>query len=210
MKLPFFIETQLNKLLKPQIVTIVETFIDGKPSKKFYGKSLVANWLQFLYAQLNANSGGYQNSMAPYNNQIGVQRADTGAIANVGSLNPMNSHGGLNVVNEGIILGSAVVVPTPASFNVGTVITSGVGANQLQYLVQTSIQGVEATGQNSSFILSRSYNNASGGNVTVNAIAIYSKVTTNPYMLYLDSVTPSDVIGNGELYTVNITFQITT
>jgi len=69
MKLPFFIETQLNKLLKPQLVAIVETFIDGKRSRRFYGKSLTANFLQWLYCQMNGADVSWVASGAPFNSR---------------------------------------------------------------------------------------------------------------------------------------------
>jgi hypothetical protein len=210
MRLPFFIETQLYKILKPQIVTIVETFIDGKPSKKFYGKSLVGNFIQWLYAQFNQNDGAFALSPDINNTRTTCWRIDTGAATGgVQATNP-TLVAGAGVVNQGIVVGSAAVVPTPASFNVGTLIANGVGAGQLSYTQQSSIQGNVIAGQNTSFKLQRTWTNGSGGNVTVKAVAIYTNATAGGLMLYLDSVSPDDIIPNGNTYTVIITFQITT
>jgi len=73
-----------------------------------------------------------------------------------------------------------------------------------------SLQAMTIVGAQSSFVISRTYNNASGGNVTVRAIAMYISAIAGGIMHYLDSVSPDDVIGNGQVYTVTITFQITT
>jgi len=211
MKLPFWIETQLNKVIKPQIVTIVETFIDGKPSKKFYGKSLVGNFLQAVYALMNVNDAAWLASGAPWNSRVTGLRADTGgATLTMNAAAVFVQNAGAGITTFGTVLGSAAVVPAPASFNVGTLIAHGSGAGQLQYGAQSVVQGVQVSGQNSNFILTRSYTNSSGGNVTVRAIAQYSNTFAGGMMFYLDSVSPDDVIGNGQVYTVQITYQITT
>jgi hypothetical protein len=210
MKLPFFIETQLNKILKPQIVTIVETFIDGKPSRKFYGKSLVANYLQYIYGSGHQDNVAFLASGAPFNSLSTALRIDTGgATASIKALQ-VRIEAAAGITNQGIVLGSAAVVPAPASFNVGTLIAHGAGANQLQYGTMGSIQGVNIVGQNSNFIFQRTFTNSSGGNVTCRAIALYTNVIAGGMMVYLDSVAPDDVIGNGQVYTVQLTYQITT
>lgn len=210
LKLPFWFETQLNKLLQPNIVTIVETFIDGKPSKKFYGKSLTGNFIQWLYAHNSQNDAAFQLSPSINNTRTSGWRIDTGAAT--GGLQSMDLDitAGAGIVNQGMVLGSDVVVVTPSNFSVGTLINSGVGAGQIVYNTQVSIQGNTIVGQNTSFILQRTFSNNSGGNITVQAIAIYCNETTGGFMYYLDSVAPADVIANGQVYTVQITFQITT
>lgn len=211
-KIPFWLETQINKIIQPNIVTIVETFIDGKPIKKFYGKSLVGNFLQTVYAYMNQDDAvNFVIGTAPFDDLTACLRIDTGA-KNVGAITTglLDITGSAGQTTFGTVLGSAVVVPAPGSFNVGTLITHGAGAGQLQYSAQGSTQGCVVSGSNTSFVLSRSFTNASGGNVTVNAIALYQTNIVGGVMIYLDSVSPADVIGNGQVYTVNLTFQIST
>lgn len=209
-KIPFWLETQVNKIIQPNIVTIVETFIDGKRSRKFYGKSLTGNFLQWIYAMANANDANFLVSDANFfNSRTAGIRADTGAASSSLATN-ISIEAAAGVSNQGIRLGSAVVVPAPASYNIGTLIANGVGAGQLVYNAMGSIQGCTVVGSQTSFILQRTFNNNSGGNVTVQAIAIQSNDVVGGLQYYLDAVAPADVIGNGQVYTVQITFQITT
>lgn len=208
MKLPFFLETQLNKILKPQIVTIVRTYIDGKLSKKFYGKSLLANFLQMLYAQYsNGSAGTFAVSGSPFVNNSQAVRT-TGALASANAT-IMTLNASTGVVTNGIIVGSNNTAVTATDYVVNTLIAHGSGAGQLLYGAQGASQGVQISGLNSSFILQRTFTNSSGANVTVREICIYVLCNTVSFCQYRDIVSPDDVIGNGQVYTVNITFQIT-
>lgn len=212
MRLPFWIETQIYKLIHPQIVTIVETFIDGKPSRKFYGRSLTGNFLQCLYAHFNQiDTVNFAVSDATFFNTVdrGL-RFDTGAQTNTLSTVSMALTAGVGVTNQGLTVGSSAVTPTPASFNNGTQIAHGVGAGQLQYGAMGANQGCTIAGQNTSFIFQRVFTNGSGGDVTVRSVCLRTNSVANGLLMYLDSVSPDDVIGNGQVYTVNITFTITT
>lgn len=205
MKIPFKIETVFNKIFKPQIVTIVETFINDKLQRKFYGKSLTANFLQTLYNQLGDSSGNFAiPGSYPAQNTIGKRIDGT----NINGAAVFAYEGLIGDVSKGIVVGSGNVVPTPGDFTL-TLIGQGVGANQLQYQIQTAPIGTTITGANTAFTLQRLMINASGGDVTVNEIGIYC-ISTGTYLHYRDVLSSSDVIPNLSTYRVNITFQITT
>lgn len=209
MRIPFKVETFLNKIIKTQIVTIVETFIDDKPQKKFYGKSLTANFLVAIYAHFNDNNANFLVNPAPFGGvrQSGLNLA--GGLVNYAEP-VMYLDAGVGVITHGIVVGSGSTAPAPGDFNLKTTITNGVGAGQLSYSVQASTQGCTISGSNTSFILQRLMTNGSGGNVTVNEIGIIFEMSGQSYLIYRDVLGSSDVIPNGSTYRVDITFQITT
>jgi hypothetical protein len=210
MKLPFVVETQINKILKPNLITVVETFIDNKKQKKFYGKSLTGNFLQWLYGSINNGDADFLGSnlgIALNNNQ--VRRADTGA-ATVLSTAGIQLDANANTNAKGIVLSDDVTAITPASFNIGTLIANGNGANQLIHSAGFSIQGCQITGANTSFVLERNFDNQSAGNVSVQKIGLWNGATTGGFLWYADAVSPADIIPSGSVYTVRITFTITT
>ena len=208
MKLPFIIETQLNKILKPNIITVIETRIDGKLSRRFYGKSLVGNFLQAFYCQ-NANlSANFLGSGAPWNNnQQGIRI--NGAL---GALNTAvtQSDAPAGNLTRGLIFGSNNTAPTPGDFVINTLIANGSGAGQLNYGAQTSPAGCNIAGANTVLTLRRSATNNSGGVVTVREVAYYITSSAISFMIYRDAVSPDDVINNGQTYTVDLVFTITT
>lgn len=208
MKIPFIIETQFNKIFKPQLVSIIETRIDGRKSKKFYGKSLVANFLQNIYANFNQTSTNFADPPAIYLNRFSSKNT---VNANVS----VNSHfgridGGAGALNRGIILGTGTTAPAPSNFSIETIINHGSGAGQLNYGAQQGIMGTTITGSLTEFTINRTYNNNSGGSITVNECAIYADYGGSVICIYRDLISPGDTINNGQVYDVLITFQITT
>lgn len=207
MKIPFIIEKTFNKIFKPQIVTIVETFIDDIPQKKFYGKSLTANYLQFLYAHFAQNSANFVNSGAPFSSKNTATTTSNTQVSCQSVTENLNA--ALGDATKGIAVGSGTGAPAPGDYVLGTLIANGSGANQLNYQAQTSIQGAVISGANTSFILERLFTNNSGGSITVNEIGMFVN-NAGQWLIYRDLVSPGDTIPNGSSYKVNITFQITT
>lgn len=207
MKIPFKVESAFNKVFKPQIITIVETYIDNKLSRKFYGKSLVANFLQCLYSQMSNNDVDFATSPAPFGNSRINALNTSGVLQNANTT--MQISAGTGATNQGIIIGTGVTAVTAADFNLAALIANGVGAGQMQYQNQISTQGVVITGLTSSFVLQRLFINGSGGAITVNELGILH-ANGGPFMLYRDLVSPGDNVPNGSTYRVAITFQITT
>lgn len=209
MRIPFKVETFLNKIIKTQIVTIVETFIDDKPQKKFYGKSLTANFLVAIYSHFNNNNANFLVNPAPFGGVRQSGLRTTGSLVNW-TQPVMSLDAGVGILTNGIVVGSGSTAPAPANANLQTTITNGLGAGQLSYSVQASTQGCTISGSNTSFILQRLMTNGSGGNVTVNEIGLLFQFFGSSYLIYRDVLGSSDVIPNGSTYRVDITFQITT
>jgi hypothetical protein len=208
MRIPFLIETAFNKVFKPQIVTIVETFINDKPSQKFYGKSLTANFLQILYNHFNAGDADFNVGGAPFTNRSNVGKNTAGVVTTV-TQSLFSIAAGPAVATQGIVIGSGNTAAAPADFNLNTKIANGAGAGQLQYQTQTAPFGPTIAGANTSFLLERLFVNASGGNVSINELGI-EFAAVGSFLIYRDVLGATDVIPNGGTYRVTITFQITT
>lgn len=208
MKIPFIIETQFNKIFKPQLVSIIETRIDGRKSKKFYGKSLVANFLQNIYANFNQNSTNFADPPAIYLNRSYSKNTVNGNVLVNNQFGRID--GGAGALNRGIIIGTGTTAPQPSNIAIETIINHGSGAGQMNYGAQQGIMGTTITGSLTEFTINRTYNNNSGGSITVNECAIYADYGGSVICIYRDLISPGDTINNGQVYDVLITFQITT
>lgn len=207
MRIPFKIESAFNKIFKPQIVTIVETFVDDKPLKKFYGKSLTGNFLQFVYAQFNNNSANFAVSGAPWSSRNTVT-SNVNTQINVGAVT-MRIDAALNDATKGIVCGVGVAAVAPGDYVMSSQIAHGSGAGQFLYGVQTSSQGSVIAGANTSFVLERLFTNNSGGAITVNEVGLFIN-NSGQFLIYRDLVSPGDLVPAGSVYRVKLTFQITT
>lgn len=207
MKIPFKLETTFNRIFKPQIVTIVETYIDEKLQHRFYGKSLTANFMQQLWNRLSQSDVDFQ--IGTFCDALGRVGKNT-ANAQVTGVPTFQTNADVGVLSSGIILGSGLTAPTPSDFVIQTLIANGVGAGQLSYQQQTGSQGVQIAGANTSFIMQRLFANLSGGVVNVNELAIYTLTGGNSFLIYRDVLPSTDIIPIGGTYRVSITFQITT
>jgi hypothetical protein len=211
MKLPFWLETQILKIVKPQIKTKVQFFIDGKPTIKFYGKSLNANFLQFLYSNFNKNSADWVASPAPFNSKVYVLN-NAGVYEDVQTTTCQLwiSAGG---DWRGIVFGQGSKAVTPDVISLQSIIRHGTAPNNLVYLQQQGIQGVTTVGQNSSFIIQKIATNSSGNTITISELGIYangSSFGNNDFILiYYDSGFSQEVL-DGQTVTCQITFEITT
>ena len=207
MKIPFKVETVFNKVFKPQIVSIVEIYLNDKQIHKFYGKSLTANFLQHLWNRFSQGDANFQ--IGTYCDNLG--RAGR-SIANtlVTTTPTFQTNAAVGGVTSGIILGSGSNAPAPADYVLQTPIANGSAAGQLNYQQQTGVQGVQIAGANTSFIFQRLYTNNSGGNVNVRELAIYTLTGGQSFLIYRDVLPANDVIPTGGTYRVAITFQITT
>jgi len=206
MKIPFKIEKLFNKVFKPQIVTIVETYIDDKLSQRFFGKSFTANFLQGLYNEFAGSNVNFAVPGAfPSNNTAGKNTLGNTPTGNY----TFTCDAAIGILTNGIVVGSGNTAPTPLDFIMQTLITQGVGAGQLQYQPQTAPIGTTVTGAITSFTLERLMVNGSGGDVTVNEIGLYN-LFVQTFLIYRDVLGSSDIIPNGHSYRVSIEFQITT
>lgn len=207
MRIPFKVESVFNKVFKPQIVSIVEIYLNDKQIHKFYGKSLTANFMQHLWNRFSQGDANFQ--IGTFCDALGRAGKNT-SNTQVTSTPTFQTNAAVGGVTSGIILGSGSNAPTPADYVLQTPIANGSGANQLNYQQQTGVQGVQIAGANTSFIFQRLYTNNSGGNVNVRELAIYTLTSGQSYLIYRDVLPANDVIPNGGTYRVAITFQITT
>ena len=209
MRIPFKVETLFNKIFKPQIITIVETEINGRKSQKIYGKSLVANFLQMIYNHFNQNDLDFAVPAAPFTARTNFGVNFLNAV--ITTSNPTMSINAATTDNRlGIILGTGNTAPVPGDYKLQTIIANGAGAGALNYQAQTAIQGTTIAGANTSFILERLFTNTSGAAVGVNELGLAIFVTSNSFLIYRDVLPSTDSIPNLGTYRVSITFQITT
>ena len=172
MKIPFFVEKQLNKILKPQLTTVLKVYVDGKLKRKLFGKSLNANFMQYLYGFITSGTQGgadFPPSQAPYT-QANQYRAISGAfpfaltVINIasGSVAICNANGALNDDTLGIVVGSGNANVQADDWKLDTQIMNGGAVGQINYGNSTSPDAPHIVGNTSSFILRRTFNNTSG------------------------------------------------
>lgn len=209
MRIPFKIETGINKILKPNLFTVVTTYIDGKKSSELYGKSLVANFLQRIYNQYNNGDTDFAVPTAPFSarNNVGVRT--TGSILSVTGAT-ININGNANDSTKGIVIGTGSTAVTPSDYVLVSQCVQGVGANQFQHGAQSAPIGTGVSGSVTSFQLRREFVNGSGSSIAVREIGIYGEYSGSFFMDYREVLGSADNVPNGSTYRVDITFSITT
>ncbi|MFA5377993.1 MAG: hypothetical protein WC455_19740 [Dehalococcoidia bacterium] len=124
--------------------------------------------------------------------------------------------GGQYVDSElvGIVLGTGNTAVTPADYKAETRIAHGLAAGQVLYS-GCGCDTLTFADPNGSFIIRRLFTNVSGGNITVNEVALYtimySQSTTQlgHFCIYRDIIGGGLAIVNGNVVVVTITVQIT-
>jgi len=219
MKLPFFVEKQLNRLLKPQLNTILKIYVDGKLKRKLFGKSLNANFMQYLYGFLSSGSNGYvvefPQSQAPYTQPNSFMGISPSPITRVelsissGSVAICNVNGTLNDDTIGIVIGDGNTAVQADDWKLDNQIFNGSGIGQLLYGNVTSPISPHIVGNTSSFVLRRTFNNSFGATVTIKEIGLYAaRGTGNSVCFYRDVITPLNVLDTQTLE-VELTWSIT-
>lgn len=207
MKIPFFFESAINKIIKPQIISIVEIYLNDKKIHRFYGKSLTANFLQHLWNRFSQGDANFQ--IGTFCDSLGRAGRNT-SNTQITTTPTFQTNAAVGGVTSGIILGSGSTTPTPADFVIETLISNGSGAGQLNYQQQTGVQGVQVSGANTSFVFQRLFVNNSAGNVSVRELGLYTFTGGSSFLIYRDVLPATDVIPSLGSYRVSITFQITT
>lgn len=208
-KLQFNFQKAINKIAKPQITTIITTYIDGVPTSKFYGKSLVANFLQWIYVMFADNDADFATSGAPFNSRAFCK---TLANGNWNGLQGNVPHINADATEDdiGLVIGTGNTAPTPADYALETQIVDGNGAGEMEHGTQTANLGVNISGSESSFNLRREFVNNSGGSITINEVALYGEYVATGGMWYRDVISGGDTVPDGSTYRVDLTFTITT
>lgn len=203
------IKFALSRPPRSQIKFIVTTYIDGIISKRFYGKSLVGNFLQLIYViAVQGDTTDFPASGSPWSNA--TQAIDTGNIKrSSATYYPFQSNANTGEVTKGLIIGTGTTPVSAADYKIETLIVHGTGSGQMQYQNQTANFGVTIVSLTSSFELQRLFVNASGSQIDVNEIAWYGFGSTYTFMLYRDVLPTSDEIPNGSTYRVTLEISIT-
>jgi len=181
-------------------------------------RSWVLHMIQMLYLMSGYNSNSLTNI---HDITVTNRNLDTLKSANLQVASPPGDsitvpQGGLSGQgifipghNVGIVVGSGVPTPAPNDDALLTPITHGRKSGQLLYS-GTELYGLTFVNPNGSFTIQRYYTNHSGGNVTVNEVAIYC-VGQNAYSfcIYHDAVSPGIAIADTQLLVAQIIPGIT-
>jgi len=113
--------------------------------------------------------------------------------------------------NKGIMVGTGTTAPTIDDYQLGTRITHGTAAGQLQHGgVAFGLPASDPT--TSQFTITRDFANASGGSITVNEIGLYVRASAVDYgggygdryfMVIRDVIAGGLAVPNGQTLTVN-------
>ena len=208
-KIPFWIEKQLNKILKPMLVTEVKIYVDDKLERNFYGKSLTANFLQFIYACFNdfTTSANWGASGAPFASNHDVI-VTTGTLTSLTNTSYPNMNANIADVSRGFLIGTGTTAPTSQDYKLQSSIAHGTAVGQLQYQQMMSINGVTISGLISSLTVSRSFSNASGATINVSEMCMKGNKGLG-YIIYRDTFTPLPV-ADGKTLKIDILFSVTT
>ncbi|MGC9113289.1 hypothetical protein [Acidilobus sp.] len=156
-----------------------------------------------------------------------ITTADTSNVSiNINGASPgiinINAPAGNNTY--GIVVGSGSNTVSPTLVSLAAPITNGTGAGQLQYQAMSFSSGVTVSGNTTSFTLSRSFVNSSGGTVTVSEIGIIayvsgfamtnvstnSSVSSDYFLLAYDVPSSAITVQNGQTLQITYTFSVTT
>ena len=118
----------------------------------------------------------------------------------------------------GIVVGSGTAAVTTIDDNLQTQIAHGTSTGTLKYLNHYIPNDVTTSGANVSYNIERLFLNASGGDVTVNEVALYAATVAllsgadypvTYYCLIRDLVDPAVTVADGEYLKVMYTIQVT-
>lgn len=192
------------------IAFLLTTFIDGIQSSKFYGRSLVGNFLQSLYTHWAYNdSADFPASGAPWSSLIKV-KVITGSTVNSYNSGIMNVKANPGIVDTGLVFGSGTTAPAPADYVMEGLFIEGSGTDQFLYGNQTAIQGAEINSQITNFILQRICVNSSGAQIDVTEIGLYVDYSAGHVMVFHDVFSPADEVPDGSDYRCTLEVSITT
>jgi hypothetical protein len=111
----------------------------------------------------------------------------------------------------GVVVGTGVGAPTINDYQLGTIISHGSGAGELQYSAVTwGAPASDAT--TSQMTITRNFANASGGDITVNEIGLYMKSYdgANRYFCVIrDKIDGGITVPDGQTLTINYRLQAT-
>lgn len=192
---PYLVAGEVGAILELTVRDKTGRITDHREMKS---KSFVRQFLELLYIQMyqisevtRYNVRDITNTLQAWNNIKTI--FDVTAAA--------------NVVSQGIIVGTGTTPPTIDDYVIETIIAHGVGAGQLQYGV-VSFGAPTSDATTSQFEITRNFANASGGDVTVNELAVYVEGDSyyeglHSFMIIRDVIAGGIVVPTGQTLTVN-------
>lgn len=183
------------------MVTLTLRDCDGvlEYERSFRSESYVSAMIHLLYVQ------GAGTSLATLDTS-NTSRTLCGTGSNSQKNLCTTAAGG--VVVTGIVCGSGSSAVSITDYAVGTLITEGTGAGQLNYGAQ-SFTAPATTGSTRYFVQSRVMTNNSAGAVTVNEVGLYALGCTSWYFMLTRDLTGGLSVGVGKTLTVAYTISVT-
>lgn len=215
MKLPYVLEKWMQRKFSMLVVDMNFKLLDenGKVLKSHnqIGHSVTANFLSFYYAMginyntVDANFG----FTAPWTNNSQVRNlAGVMQTRTPGQYPVFN--GPVNIDTIGIVIGTGAPAVAPLTGQLTSKISHGSGVGQLLYQQQTSPEGIKVVGNSTTFRMIRNFINSSGATITVNELGIYFNSAGTSFMNFIDPISPSYDVNDGQSITTEITFETLT
>lgn len=123
------------------------------------------------------------------------------------SLN-LNCTAAVGATASGIRVGTGSNAVAISDYALQTPIAQGSGAGQLMHANMSFVAPV-TVGSSRQFTLARVFTNKSGGNITVNEVALYGRGGATPYYFCLERTLHTFTINNGAAATVTYTLGVT-
>lgn len=186
------------------------TITDNKTGKIVYRKtveshSFVVGFLKMLQALLD--------------DRTNISCTDTGNTArtigySASALQNMKLFidAGAGVTDYGIVVGTGTGAESNSDYALGTLIAHGVGAGQLSY-GSTSWVDAQVIGVNVDLQILRALVNNSGGEITIEEVAIYARTTdasgNGRYFCIIRDLTGGVAVADGQTATITYTIRTT-
>jgi len=166
-------------------------------------KSFVRAWVDILYVQISSSTFSAPGVPDITN---ATRRITTDAV-NFCML------GAAGITNMGIVVGTGSNPVAMTDFELQTLIAHGVGAGQLQY-GDTAFTESVTVGASRYCVMSRTFTNASGANITVNEVGIHERARQSiapagSYYFLSERTLLTFTINNGANKTVSYRMRIT-
>ena len=159
-------------------------------------RSYVRQFLELLWVEMNQTPATIPLSMRDVNN---VLKDIYARYVN------FRVDGAVGITTLGIIVGTGTTAPTINDYTIETIIAHGGVGGQLNYS-DTTIAAAASDATTSQLTITRDFANASGGDITVNEIALYSQGTDGAnqvFMFIRDVIAGGILVPNGQTLTVN-------
>jgi hypothetical protein len=210
-KVLFKTKSLVNKIAKPNIVTIVELETTSGAKRKFYGESLLGNFLSWVYLNFHDNDSNFALNDASWDTSgtgRGTLIQSSGSWTNITANRVAEIKETAGDNTYGIQIGTGTSGVNFDDYALGSIIGVGTGAGQMSYGAQGSIQGITVSGNTGSFILNRLMTNNSGATIDVTEIGIMAYSVGAVILLYRDTFSAISV-ADGETLNAKITFSVT-